>query len=184
MQNTFNKNRLPKLLVVLGLMGGFLGACQTDTYDPQVNNPPAGTTDTTVGTNTNPNEPITGQTPVTTQPTTEIEQVEENTQQLVGQTVTLRGEVEEVYGPDSFRLQDDQVFGSDNVLVINANPAVPIGEDAEVQVVGEVRNFVVAEFERDYDLQWDATVRQNLEAEYQNKPVVVATTVQPVEANR
>ena len=46
-------------------------------------------------------------------------------------------------------------------------------------VTGQLRKFILAEFERDYDLAWDTTVKEQLEAEYSEKPVFVADNLYP-----
>ncbi|MGB3510782.1 MAG: hypothetical protein WBA93_16415 [Microcoleaceae cyanobacterium] len=114
------------------------------------------------------------QAPVET--VTDVEDVSEDTNKLIGTTVTLNGEVEEILSPTTFILQEQgDIFNDDKVLVIlETVPEKPIVEDEEIQVVGTVRQFVVAEFERDYDLTWDLEVKQKLEAEYSNVPAVVA----------
>ncbi|MDY7003296.1 MAG: hypothetical protein SWX82_04840 [Cyanobacteriota bacterium] len=133
---------------------GFLGACDT------------GETET--------------QAPVET--TTDVEDVAENTNQLIGTTVTLTGEVEEILSPNTFVLQENgDLFNDDKVLIILSTiPEQPIVEDKNVQVVGTVRQLVVAEFERDYDLGWDLEVKRKLEAEYSSIPAVVAELAKPL----
>lgn len=121
---------------------------------------------------------------VSTSPTanTSVSEVAENTNQLIGQTVTVRGEVEEIVGANAFRIDDDKIFGGEEVLVVNAIPeAVPITEGKEVRVTGTVRKFVLVDFERDYDLTWDLDLKRKVEAEYEGKPVIVAQTTQVVE---
>lgn len=110
----------------------------------------------------------------------DLEDVAENTEQLIGQTVTVEGEVENIVGANAFRMQENELFGGDEVLIVNANPTVPISDDQNIRVTGEVRQFVVADFERDYDLNWDLEVQQQLEAEYQNKPVIVAESIEAI----
>lgn len=114
------------------------------------------------------------QAPVET--VTDVEDVSEDTNQLIGTTVTLNGEVEEILSPTTFILQEQgDIFNDDKVLIIlDTVPDKPIVEDEEIQVVGTVRQLVVAEFERDYDLTWDLEVKQKLEAEYSGVPAVVA----------
>lgn len=95
---------------------------------------------------------------------------------LIGQTVSLRAEVEEVVDDTSFLLEDDQLFGGEDVLVINASgePFVLIeGDDTDVQVTGEVQQLVIADFEREYSLTLDPT----LYADYEDRPVVVAQSI-------
>lgn len=115
--------------------------------------------------------------------TDEVEEVADNSDQLIGQTVTIKGEVEESYGSNLYRVQEQgEVFG-DSVLVlaVPAQPGATLAADQNVQVTGEVQQFVMADFERDYDLNWDLSVKEQIEAEYEGKPVVVAQTVQVYE---
>lgn len=95
---------------------------------------------------------------------------------LIGQQVSIRAEVAETIGDASFLLEDDQLFGGENVLVINASgePFVLVeGDDTEVQVTGEVQQLVIADLDREYGLDLDPT----LYADYEDRPVVVAQSL-------
>jgi len=100
-----------------------------------------------------------------------------------GRPVAVTGEVEEIQGANAFTLDDDALFGSDDLLVLRATPTATnqaAFEDGEkVAVTGVLRPFVVADLERDYDFTWDQGIRQELEAEYSNKPVFVAEEIYP-----
>ncbi|MEQ8754037.1 MAG: hypothetical protein RID09_11035 [Coleofasciculus sp. G1-WW12-02] len=110
---------------------------------------------------------------------TDVEDVVEDTEELIGQTVTVMGEVEQDYGINTFVLEETGEIFADQVLVINtAATTEPILAEQNVQVTGEVRELVLADFERDYDLTWEGDVRQTIEAEYVGKPVIVADTVE------
>jgi hypothetical protein len=116
------------------------------------------------------------------EPTTAVEKVAQNTDQLIGQTVTVSGEVEEILGPKTFQLEDDKIFSGEKVLILNAVPAtVPITEGKNVTVTGQVRKFVLADFEKDYNLSNDLNVRKKLETEFEGKPAIIAQTTQVVE---
>lgn len=142
-------------LITLSLL---LGAC---TPEPEATVPETGV-DTTV----------------TETDDTDVEDVVEDTAQLIGETVTVTGEVEEDYGINTFVIEETgEVFG-DQVLVINTAATEPILEEQNVQVTGEVRELVLAEFERDYDVTWEGDVLQIIEAEYVGKPVIVADAVE------
>jgi hypothetical protein len=52
-------------------------------------------------------------------------------------------------------------------------------EGEDVVVTGEIRPFIAAEFERDYELTWDLDVKRQLEAEYENQPVFIAKSIYP-----
>ena len=107
-----------------------------------------------------------------------------NWNNYAGKTVTVNGWAERAYGPNAFRLDEDSVFtgGIDNdLLVVGASGAIPAGmrsgvADSRVRVTGTVRRFVVAEIER--DLGFDLT--NEVEAEFRDKPVLVARSVQQI----
>ena len=95
------------------------------------------------------------------------------------QRIAVKGEIEEVLESGLFTLEDEELFGGEDLLVIpNGVPAST--QDGEiVAVTGVLRPYVKADFERDYDLQWDLSVEENVEAEYSQKPVFVADEVYP-----
>ncbi len=105
-----------------------------------------------------------------------VEEVEEDPAEYAGETLTLSGEVGEIYGDDAFLLrEEDGLIDDDEILVINVDPQyTSVSEGDEVQVVGEVRQFVLADIERDYDVEWDGDVEAEIEAEYDGRPVVIA----------
>ena len=95
---------------------------------------------------------------------------------MIGQTVSLRAEVEEVVDDASFLLEDDQLFSGEDVLVINASGepfVLTEGDETEVQVTGEVQQLVITEFETEYGLDLDPT----LYADYEDRPVVIAESI-------
>ncbi|MDY6902466.1 MAG: hypothetical protein SWZ49_31025, partial [Cyanobacteriota bacterium] len=78
-----------------------------------------------------------------------------------------------------FTLDEEKLFGATDLLVLNPKPKVPVKDDEVVAVTGVLRPFVLAEFEREYDLGWDLKLKQKLEADYSTKPVFVADSVYP-----
>ncbi|MGB3573345.1 MAG: hypothetical protein WBA01_14980 [Phormidesmis sp.] len=104
------------------------------------------------------------------------EEVSDGAEGLIGQTVSLRAEVEEVVDDTSFLIEDDQVFGGEDILVINASGepfVLADGDDTEVQITGEVQQLVSADVETQYGLALDPTVY----ADYEDRPVVVAQSI-------
>jgi hypothetical protein len=104
------------------------------------------------------------------------EDVNENTQALIGKTVTIRSEPEDKIGPYTFTLNDEQFFGGERILVVNTSgqPFVfPEEDDREVQVTGEVRNFTIADINQEYDLGLDT----NLYREYEGRPAIIAQSI-------
>ena len=71
----------------------------------------------------------------------------------------------------------DKLIGGQGLLVIHTVPKPSVPEGEKVAVTGVLRSFVLAELEREYDRQWDLTLKQKLEAEYTNKSVLVARGV-------
>lgn len=107
------------------------------------------------------------------------EELSEEPEQYYGQTVAVSGEVAEQFTTNAFSIEEEGLFGGDSVLVVNVNPSAAIEDGEEVVVTGVLRPYVSAEFEREYDLEWDLDVQQQIEAEYTEKPVLVAEEVYP-----
>lgn len=109
----------------------------------------------------------------------EIEEVSEEPENYYGMEIALQGEIDEIRNAYSFTLVEDELFEGDDLLIINAT-GEPIPEEEEAVVVtGMVRPFVRAEFERDYDLTWDLDVQEEIEAEYNEVPVLVVDSIYP-----
>jgi hypothetical protein len=107
-------------------------------------------------------------------------EIAENPAQYYGEILAVTGEIETVYGENTFTLDDDELFGGEELLVVVTNPTeAPIQDGATVATTGELRQFVVADLETDYDLTWDLDVQEELEAEYTERPVLVVDRVYP-----
>lgn len=100
--------------------------------------------------------------------------------QYYGETLAVTGEIETVYGDNAFTLDEDELFGGEDLLVVVTNPTeAPIQDGETVATTGELRQFVVADFETDYDLTWDLDIQEELEAEYSERPVLIVDRVYP-----
>ena len=106
-------------------------------------------------------------------------EVAEDPTQYYGETLAVTGEVEEMYGVNTFTLDEEELFGGEDLLVIVPNITEVISDGETVAVTGELRSFVVADLETDYDLTWDLDVQEQLEAEYSERPVLVVDQVYP-----
>ncbi|AFZ35762.1 hypothetical protein Sta7437_2214 [Stanieria cyanosphaera PCC 7437] len=112
--------------------------------------------------------------------TKEVENVSDNVDQLLGQTVTIRGSIEKVMSEKAFILENkpfpQDVVDEDRVLIINTSdssiPGLP-EEDDKLQVTGTVGKFVLADVEQKYGLDLD----DELYVDYENKPVIFANYV-------
>lgn len=107
------------------------------------------------------------------------EEITEEPSQYYEETIAVSGEIGELLSDNTFRLEGEGWFEGDEVLVIGASTMPSLDEAEEVVVTGTLRPFVVAEFERDYNLTWDLELQEQLEAEYNEKPVLVADEVYP-----
>lgn len=107
------------------------------------------------------------------------EEISEEPEQYYGQTIAVSGEIAEQISPNTFTIRDEGLFGGEEVLVVGATLDSALDANEEVVVAGVLRPYVTAEFERDYDLGWDLEVQQQIEAEYTERPVLVAEEVYP-----
>jgi len=102
-----------------------------------------------------------------------------NPGQYYGKQLAVSGEIENITGTNTFTLDEDKLFGGQDLLVLHPKPQAKVTKGEKVAVTGTLRPFVVAELERDYNFTWDAGLRRQLEAEYSQKPVLVADGVYP-----
>lgn len=106
-------------------------------------------------------------------------EITQNPSQYYGKPLAVTGEVEEIIGLTAFTLDEEKLLGASDLLVVSAIPKQTFTEGEKVAVTGELRPLVIADIERDYDLTWDLDLQKTLEAEYKNKPVLVAKFVYP-----
>lgn len=100
--------------------------------------------------------------------------------QYYGKTLAVTGEIENIYGANTFTLDEEKLFGGKDLLVVVTKPTeAPIQDGETVATTGELRPFVIADLETDYDLTWDLNIQKQLEAEYSERPVLVVEQVYP-----
>lgn len=109
----------------------------------------------------------------------DVGDVAANPEAYYGQRIALEGEVEEVMESGLFTMDEDELFGGDDLLVIPTKGSEPVQDGGIVALTGVLRSYVEADFEKDYDLQWDLEITEKVEAEYSQKPVFVADGVYP-----
>lgn len=103
-------------------------------------------------------------------------QIIENPAAYVGKTVTVSGDVEEIWTPRAFNMDSGLSVGE--LLVVGREPFPQVAEAGNraylvsdvATVTGVVRMFVTADIER--EIGWDLDPR--IEAEYNAKPVLIA----------
>ncbi|MEM8809205.1 MAG: hypothetical protein AAGF01_24555, partial [Cyanobacteria bacterium P01_G01_bin.38] len=103
----------------------------------------------------------------------DVEAIAEDTDALLGERVTLKGNFTDQLSLATFSLQEDTLFPDDNVLVINATGtdySVPEDEKTGLWVIGTVETFEYEILAERYDLDVDP----ELYADYEGKPTVIA----------
>jgi hypothetical protein len=108
-----------------------------------------------------------------------LDDITENPETYFGQTVTVEGGIDEVRSEQAFTIASSTLVDANEVLVVSATgQAFDAALEAEqpVRVTGELREFVLAEIERDFDL----TLDPELEAEFEGQPVIVASSVEVI----
>lgn len=89
---------------------------------------------------------------------------------ILGETVTLQNEVQRLMGPNS------ATIGADETLVIALDAFERIEEGGTIQVTGTVVEFVMAEVESEYGIEFDESEVLAL-GEFENGLAVVADDV-------
>ena len=102
-----------------------------------------------------------------------------NPEAYYNKRIAVEGEVEALKEGGLFTLDEEALFSGEDLLVIPTASSPVVKEDDVVTLTGVLRPYVQAEFETDYDLQWDLSVEENVNAEYEQKPVFVADEVYP-----
>jgi hypothetical protein len=95
-----------------------------------------------------------------------------------GKTVTVKAEVEDVLGNNMFTLDEDSVLSGPDVLVLVPGGIGTLVHDQKVIVTGEVRPYVEADLDRDYDwFEHGKLVDVKTKVDWKTRPVVVARSV-------
>ena len=95
-----------------------------------------------------------------------------------GQPLAIKGEIEDIRSYGVFELDEEQVFGGEDLLVLQLPPIIELKEEQMAIVYGKLRPFIVVELTQDYDLNWDLSVQKQIAAEYEQKPVLVTDNIQ------
>lgn len=119
--------------------------------------------------------------------TTTVAAIQDNTDAWVGKTVTVVADVEEVWGPRAFTLDEDApaAGGIDNDIAVISPKAGSLANiddqwrNNKVKVSGVVHRFVVAEIEREIGWDLDPQIETEIEA---RRPVIIAKSVERVPA--
>lgn len=111
-----------------------------------------------------------------------LEDISDQPENFYGQTVAVEGEVEEVMSDAVFAIQEEQLIGDENLLVINVSDELVPATEENVVIIGTIRSFVLSDLEQDYYINWDLD-EQELEAEYSEQPVLIVDDMYVVPEN-
>ena len=96
-----------------------------------------------------------------------------------GRTVTVQAEVEDVLGGNMFTLDEDAILaGSDVLVLVPRGVADTLAHDQKVVVTGEVRPYVEADLDRDFD--WfdnGKLVDVKTKVDWKTRPVIIVDTI-------
>lgn len=112
-------------------------------------------------------------------PAPDPEDISDNPERYYNQRIAIEGEIESNLGPDVVKIEDENLFGGNDLLVIHPQGEIGVQPDDYVTVTGVLRPFVLADINRDYDLTWDLDLQREIEAEYQSRPVLIADEFYP-----
>lgn len=96
-----------------------------------------------------------------------------------GKKVKVESEVESVFNPHTFTLDEDAAFAGPDVLAFlpNPEPGQTVPEDQNVIVTGTLTRFVKTSFERDYDWFDSSSLQPDLLVRIEERPVIIAQSV-------
>lgn len=99
--------------------------------------------------------------------TLDVQDLNSNISQYLGQQVSVAGEVEEKYGPRSFILESGGLFNDEILVVVPRDAqglkAQQLQEDADIIVTGTVRSMTVIDVERELGWDFDPEIEMELE---------------------
>ncbi|WP_245894864.1 hypothetical protein [Nostoc cycadae] len=106
----------------------------------------------------------------------QIEEVTDKTDKLIGKSVTITTQPIRLIGPTSFTVNDKELFDNQNILVINATGqpfTLPSTNNIPIQITGQVRRFDLAQINQDYKLD----LQTDYYRDYDDQPVIVAKSL-------
>lgn len=115
-------------------------------------------------------------------------EVYEDVNPYLGQTVTVSGEISEIYGTNAFKIGED-LWGEDLLVVVPQTASVSgmtmageevsafgdLGTEYVIQVTGVVGQYVLTEVETEYGLDLDPELEADVE---EQEAMIVAESIQ------
>lgn len=110
-------------------------------------------------------------------------ELSDNPEAFYDQMIAVEGGVGEQYDANVFTLSRAQFLGGSDLLVINEADGTMVNLDDvdDVVIMGTLRPFNLAELENEYNLTWDQELRQSIEDDYSDEPVIIAQNIYPID---
>lgn len=109
----------------------------------------------------------------------EVNDIGDNPSKYYNQPLALTGKIQNIKNSKMFTLDEDNLLGEQDLLVLNLTSTMTMNKGQTVAVSGIVRPFRLTELENDYKLTWDTGLKKELELKYKEKPVLIADTIYP-----
>ncbi|PSN20034.1 hypothetical protein C7271_04185 [filamentous cyanobacterium CCP5] len=112
------------------------------------------------------------------------EQLVENANAFLDQQVTVFGNIELTDNPKTFVVENPGLFQGKGIVVIEgegSNLFEAVGSE-RTAVSGVLRTYVLADLEEEYGLTWDLSLREKIEADFEDSPVIISSGVYPVDS--
>ena len=111
-------------------------------------------------------------------PSPDPEDLTANPEIYYGKSLAIKGEVDDVKDYGIFEIDEEKVFGGEDLLVLQPESEIQLIEEQTAIVYGVLRQFIIEDLERDYNLGWNSLTKAQIEAKYANKPVLVTNKIQ------
>ncbi|WP_179198235.1 hypothetical protein [Nostoc sp. T09] len=111
---------------------------------------------------------------------TSTAEVVDNKDAFIGKTVTIRSKPVKKVGLSSFTINDEPRIIKEPILVVNASGVpfdLPTNRNRKVEVTGQVRNLVIPQIERDFNVNLED---KNYKG-YINRPAIIAKSIKLVQ---
>ncbi len=103
-------------------------------------------------------------------------EIGENPQTYYNQVIAVPAEVGRVYSPNAFVLEDNTLLGDNQLLVLvtdKIKDKAPIQQRENIVATGRLRQFSAADIEKEYNVNWNSQLREQLQQEYSERPVLI-----------
>lgn len=104
-------------------------------------------------------------------------EVTKNPQAFYDKKVAIKGEVKNVVGSSVFTLDEDQIIGGSDLVVVNLTGETLPNQEDKVIITGFIRPIAKEDLERYYNLNWSLEVQEKISTDYSNLAVLVADTL-------